>query len=58
MAGSSREVHTLDIIDESFTYVRRKKSVPRSLPSGMGMYIIWKLFFQQSMAHISKAFIY
>ena len=40
MAGSSREVHTLDIIDESFTYVRRKKSVPRSLPSGMGMYII------------------
>ncbi|GFG34214.1 hypothetical protein Cfor_00479, partial [Coptotermes formosanus] len=36
LAGSSREVQTLDIIDESITFVRRKKSIPRSLPSGMG----------------------
>ena len=27
IAGSSREVHTLDIIEESITFVRRKKSV-------------------------------
>lgn len=58
IAGSSREVHTLDIIDESITFVRRKKSVPRSLLSGMGMYIIWKLFFQHKLWHITKAFIY
>ncbi|XP_023719102.1 putative leucine-rich repeat-containing protein DDB_G0290503 isoform X2 [Cryptotermes secundus] len=36
IVGSSREMHTMDVIDESITYVRRKKSVPRSLPSGMG----------------------
>ena len=27
IAGSSREVHTLDIIEKSITFVRRKKSV-------------------------------
>jgi hypothetical protein len=40
IVGSSREVHTMDVIDESITYVRRKKSVPRALPSGMGVYIL------------------
>ncbi|XP_021932074.1 GRIP and coiled-coil domain-containing protein 2-like isoform X5 [Zootermopsis nevadensis] len=36
VAGSSTEFHAMDIIDESITLVRRKKSVPRTLPSGMG----------------------
>lgn len=42
VAGSSTEFHAMDIIDESITLVRRKKSVPRTLPSGMGMYVVQK----------------
>jgi hypothetical protein len=60
-AGSSREMHTMDVIDESITFVRRKKCVPRSLPSGMGMYVCMIKDFNfvgKTLWNLSKAMSY
>ncbi|XP_069682255.1 putative leucine-rich repeat-containing protein DDB_G0290503 isoform X3 [Periplaneta americana] len=35
--GSSRDVNTLNVIDESVMYVRKRKSIHKSVPSGMGV---------------------